>query len=205
MERLGVSPTKSALLRMREELAFAREGKELLSRKREVLVMELLRLQDDAQQARDELDEQLDSAYRAFAEATLNSGFDAMARLALAAPEWPELKIDERSVMGVVMPIVAKPELEWQVRYGLAAAPPVADRAGRLLFEAVLKLLEVVELETAVYRLAAETRKTLHRERALENFFIPQYQLTVKYIEESLEEKDRESLYQMKLLKGAGR
>jgi len=205
MERLRVSPTKSSLIRLRDELAFAREGRDLLSQKREVLVMELLRLQDDAQKARDELDELLAKAFRAFAEATVRNGFDGMGRLALASPSLPEIKIHERSVMGVVVPIVDKPRVEWQVRYGLAAAPLSVDRAGRLLFEAIAKLLEVAEIETAIYRLAAETRKTLRRERALENLFIPQYQQTVKFIQESLEEKERENFYQMKLLKGKKR
>jgi len=205
MERLPVSPTKSTLIRMREELEFAREGKELLTQKREVLVMELLRLQDDAQQAREELDRQLAEAYRAFAEATLRHGFDALGRLAAAGPKPPEVKIRERSVMGVVVPIVSGPKAEWAPRYGLGAAPLAADEAGRLVFEMVAKLLEVAELETAIYRLATETRSTLHRERALENLFIPQYRKTVKFIQESLEEKDRETLFQMKLLKGAER
>lgn len=205
MERLQVSPTKSALIRMREELAFAREGKELLTQKREVLVMELLRLQDDAQQAREELDRQLAEAYRAFGAASLQSGCDGLARLAAASPEPPQLQIRERSVMGVVVPIVSKTQVEWAPRYGLGAAPLAADHAGRLLFEVVAKLLEVAELETAIYRLASETRRTLHRERALENLFIPQYQRTVKFIQESLEEKDRETHFQMKLLKGAER
>jgi len=205
MERLPVSPTKSALIRMREELAFAREGKELLAQKREVLVMELLRLQDDAQQAREELNRQLAEAYRAFAEAALQHGCDGLARLAAASPAPPAVKIRERSVMGVVVPIVSGAAGEWAPRYGLAAGPLPADQAGRLLFAVVAKLLEVAELETAIYRLATETRKTLHRERALENLFIPQYQKTVKFIQESLEEKDRETLFQMKLLKGEGR
>ena len=77
-----------------------------------------------------------------------------------------------------------------------------ADRAGRAFHEVVDKLLEVAEIETAIYRLAMETRKTLRRERALENQFIPQYSATVKFIQENLEEREREGFYQMKLIKG---
>jgi V/A-type H+-transporting ATPase subunit D len=69
MERLRVPATKSSLLRLKEELAFAREGKSLLTQKREVLVMEMLRLQDDAQRVRNELDRLLAKAYEAFAAA----------------------------------------------------------------------------------------------------------------------------------------
>ncbi len=205
MERLRLSPTKSTLLRLRDELGFAREGKDLLTQKREVLVLELMRLQDDAIQARQELDLLLARAYHAFGRATAFDGFDGMARLALASPALPDVRVRERSVMGVVVPIISHPEVvTWERRFGLAGASPQADSAGERICALIGKLLEVTEIETAIYRLAAETRKTLRRERALENLFIPQYETTVKYIQENLEEKERESFYQLKLLKGRG-
>lgn len=205
MERLRVSPTKSALIRLRDELTFAREGKELLTQKREVLVMELLGLQDDAQQAREELDDLLARTYRAFGRAAARNGFDGLGRLAQATPAFPDVRVRQRSVMGVVIPIISRPPAPPPVRYGALGVAPAADRAAELIRKVIEKLLEVAEIETAIYRLAVETRKTLRRERALENLFIPQYQATVKYIQESLEEKERESFYQMKLLKKSAR
>jgi V/A-type H+-transporting ATPase subunit D len=202
MERLRVPATKSNLLRLKEELTFAREGKSLLTQKREVLVLEMLRLQDDAQRVRTELDGLLANAYEAFAAAAMLEGYDAMERLALAVPAEPEVKVDERSVMGVVLPIVRGQARPWQPTYGLATGSSASDRAGALFHEVGRCLCEAAEIETAIYRLAMETRKTIRRERALENLFIPQYHETVKFIQESLEEKDRESFYQLKILKG---
>ncbi len=201
MERLRVSVTKSNLIRLKEELTFAREGKALLTQKREVLVMEMMRLQDDATKARQELDELLAEAYRAFAEAAMMEGFDAMERLALAVAEIPPPTIEERSVMGVVVPIVEGKMRPWQPSYGLAQGSAASDRTIRLFMKVVERIYEVAEIETAIYRLAAETRKTLRRERALENIFIPQYDETVRFLQESLEEKERESFYQLKLIK----
>lgn len=203
MERLRVSPTKSNLIRLRDELAFAREGKELLTQKREVLVTELLRLHDDAVKAREDLDALLAAAYRVFSEAAMLDGFSALGRFSLGAPPGPEVKVQERSIMGVVVPLVErKTPREWRPATALGAGSVAADRAARLFLEVVDKLLEVAEIETAIYRLATETRKTLRRERALENQLIPQYVETVQFIQESLEERERESFYQMKLLKG---
>jgi len=205
MQRLSVSPTKSNLIRLRDELVFAREGKELLTQKREVLVAELLRLHDDAVKVREELDTLLASAYRVFSEAVMLDGFESMKRLARGAPSPPEVKVHERSIMGVIVPIVERtPRESWRPTTGLGGASVAADRAALALSEVVDKLLEVAEVETAIYRLATETRKTLRRERALENQFIPQYSATVKFIEENLEEREREGFYQMKLLKGKG-
>lgn len=201
MDRLRISPTKSNLLRLQDELGFAREGKDLLTQKREVLVMELLRLQDDAQHAREELDALLSDAYLAFGRAAAMDGRDGLARLALATQAYPDVKVRERSIMGVVLPIIGRQAVPWQARFGLAGASPLVEGVAELIRQVIEKLLEVAEIETAIYRLAAETRKTLRRERALENLFIPQYQITVKYIQDNLEEKERENFFQLKLLK----
>jgi V/A-type H+-transporting ATPase subunit D len=195
MERLAISVTKSNLIRMREELHFAREGKELLTQKREVLVMELMHLLDDSVKVREDLESLLAEAYGAFAKAVLLDGFDGIRRLVLGIAERSAPHVEERSVMGVMLPIVTGTSPGWE------PAPEAADRAGRLFSAVADKLLEAAEVETAIYRLAIETRKTLRRERALENYFIPQYQQTVHFLQESLEEKERESFYQLKLSK----
>ena len=48
MTHLNIPPTRSNLLRMKQELQFAREGYEILDRKREVLTSELIRMAHDA-------------------------------------------------------------------------------------------------------------------------------------------------------------
>ncbi len=202
MDGRQVSATKSNLIRLKEELRFAREGKDLLTQKREVLVMELLRLEDDAHQAREELNRLLVEAYGAFANAAMLEGSDALERLALGIPESPAAEIRERSLMGVIIPIVRAAPRPWHPTYGLAGGSAETDRAVRLFVEIEHKLWEVAEIETAIHRLAVETRKTLRRERALESYFIPRAQADIKYIEESLEEKERENLFFLKLIKG---
>jgi V/A-type H+-transporting ATPase subunit D len=159
-------------------------------------------LQDEAQHARDELNRMLAEIYNAFATAAMLEGFDAMRRLGLAAPDAPEVRVRERNVMGVTLPLVEGKSRSWYPGYGIAAGSSESDRAIRLLLAAEEKIFEVAEIETAIYRLAMETRKTLRRERALENLFIPQYADTVKFIEESLEERERETLFNLKLIKG---
>lgn len=201
MARMRISATKSNLLRLREELDFAREGKELLTQKREVLVMELLRLQEDARKVREELDDLLGRAYRAFISAALVSGIEDLRRTGLAVPPPPEPRIEDRSIMGVVVPIVHGRTSDRKARYGLAGPGIEIDRTVELFLDVEKKILEVAEIETSIYRIAVETRKTLRRERALENFFIPQYRDTVRFIQETLEEKERETFFQMKLLK----
>ncbi len=201
MERLAVSPTRSNLMQLRDELEFAYQGKELLSQKREVLVMELMRLREDSERVRSELDELLARAYDSFSVSAMREGFAAMERLALSVPDVPHLDFRERHVMGVVLPTVESETLQWQLSHSVMPGSSASDQTIALFIEVSRKLLAVAEIETAIYRLAMETRKTLRRERALENLFIPQFQSTIRFLEETLEEKEREELYQKKHIK----
>ena len=56
------------------------------------------------------------------------------------------------------------------------------------------------EVETALWRLLEEQRKTQKRVNALRYNVIPRYQRTIAYVEASLEEEERNNLFQLKVL-----
>jgi H(+)-transporting ATP synthase subunit D len=56
-------------------------------------------------------------------------------------------------------------------------------------------------LTAAVWRLANELRKTQRRVNALQHIFIPQYENMVAFIISSLEEREREETFRLKMLK----
>lgn len=60
---------------------------------------------------------------------------------------------------------------------------------------------ELAEVETKVYKLAMEIKKTQKRANALEKIQIPKYKALVKNIEETLEEKEREDFFRLKRVK----
>ena len=66
-----------------------------------------------------------------------------------------------------------------------------------------VKELTVVlaEVENSVYRLANTIRKTQKRANALKNISIPRFEETIKFISESLEEKEREEFSRQKVIK----
>jgi V/A-type H+-transporting ATPase subunit D len=63
-------------------------------------------------------------------------------------------------------------------------------------------IARLAESRISLVRLAKEIQKTIRRVNALEKIFIPDYRETVKYIEDSLEESDREAFFILKLVKG---
>ncbi len=72
----------------------------------------------------------------------------------------------------------------------------------RQKFSEVLVLTaKLAEVETGVYRLATEIKRTQRRVNALEYVLIPQYEEMVKFIESYLEETERDDFFRMKRLK----
>ena len=202
MARLRIPSTKSNLLRLSDELKFAKEGRELLDEKREILIMEIMGTLEDAHRKRLAMEKELVEAYKALAVAKVMIGTENIRRAALGIPSEANVSIQDRSVMGVVVPVV---QVRWQKtekpRYGFSGTTYALDNATQI-FSACLELLvELAEIETTLWRLATELKKVQRRFNALDNILIPQYDETVKYIQYTLEEKEREILFQLKRVK----
>lgn len=201
MPLLDVPPTKSSLLELKDQLAMARTGYELLEEKREVLVSELLGIIDDAEQLRREVNEKLARAFEALTEAIIELGQEQVERTALACGAGAQISVHERSIMGVIVPLMERELRELEPQYGLLGTSRRLDEALRRFYEALDIILRLAETETTAWRLAEELRKTQRRVNALENIFIPQYEETIRYIESMLAEVERETIFQMKRLK----
>ena len=202
MAKPSVSATKSNALRLKEELALAREGKELLDQKKEILINHINLLAGKADQARRELDRVLQLAYEELKLALIESGRAQVEAAGLAVEAELEVRIKERSLMGVVLPLVqiSKPKL--QPEYSFVNTTNQMDKVRETILSAVEIIEELAEVEVGIKRLIEETKRTLKRINALSYIYIPQYETTLKSIEERLEEKERDFMFQIKRLKG---
>jgi V/A-type H+-transporting ATPase subunit D len=59
----------------------------------------------------------------------------------------------------------------------------------------------LARVETAAYKLAMEIRKTQKRANALEKIHIPRLNDQIKFITETIEEKEREDFFRLKIIK----
>ncbi|MBC7236631.1 MAG: V-type ATP synthase subunit D [Chloroflexi bacterium] len=197
-----IAPTRSKLMELRARLQLAREGHDLLDKKRHVLIGQILRTIADTEQVQKEMEERFRRAYETVEEARAAMGTERVSRIALSSPRSVEMRITPHSIMGVLVPTVHYKVPERRPLYGFGDTSPILDQV-RQEWLGVLDLLgEFAEKVTTVWRLALELRKTQRRVNALENVFIPAYEAKVKYIEETLEEKEREDLFRMKRTKG---
>ena len=201
MARLQVPPTRSNLLEIRHSLRLARQGYDLLDRKRDVLILEILRMIGEAERVQVEVQERFARAYQTMEEARAVMGTERMRRIALYRTQEVDVRITPRSIMGVVVPSVTYRVPETKLLYGFGDTSVMLDQTQQDWAAALVLMGELAEKVTTVWRLALELRSTQRRVNALENIFIPSYEETLRYIEEAMEEKDREELFRMKRAK----
>ena len=201
MPTINVAPTRMNLIRIKNELRFAREGYEILDRKREVLTTELVRVAHEADVIQKEVWKLLETAYGALEQARLTMGSDHVEWAALAASKTVDVHLKLRGIMGVAIPVIeARGDLP-KMLYSLSGTNASLDEASAAFREVVVKVPQLSMLVTAVWRLAGELRKTQRRVNALQHIFIPTYEETVAFIVSSLEEREREETFRLKWLK----
>ena len=196
---LGVTPTKGSLMAIQKSLSLSTLGFELLDRKRNILIREMMLLIDKVKSLRGEISSTYREAYEALQEANVTLGM--VQETAMAVPVDDGVTITYRSVMGVEIPNVRLAESEIRMCYGLDRTNSRLDYAYVCFQKAKRVTALLAEVENSVYRLANAIRKTQRRANALENIVIPRYEETAKFITDALEEKDREEFSRLKVIK----
>jgi V/A-type H+-transporting ATPase subunit D len=201
MARLNIAPTKSNLLSLRRQLIFAEEGYDLLEQKRQILILELMSRLARAQDLERGMDESTQQALAALREATLDTGSVNLERAALAARADYELTLAGQHLMGMRIPKITLKLSSRGVHFGVGGTSASTDLAALRFGELLPRLAELAELQNAMMRLARELRKTQRRCNALSKVFIPVYRQTIVYLAGTLEERERESLTILKLIR----
>lgn len=200
---MAIPPTYSALLKLKEELSIVVEGYRLLDEKREVLIMELMHNVQGYKDMEEGVTEKLIEAYRILEDAFVSMGKGRLKRFSKRSEE-PSIDIRMRSIMGISVPELLVDVPEEGLKVSLESTDDNFDQAF-LRFKEVVKLIaQWAAREVLLWRLGQEINKTQKRVNALKNIFIPHYKREIKYIEETLEEEEREEFFRRKRLKRGG-
>ena len=92
-------PTKGNLMSSKKSLALAKTGYELLDKKRNILVREMMTLIDKASEIQSKIDVTYSRAYLALQRANITMGY--IDEIAKSVPEDDSLQLSYRRVMGV--------------------------------------------------------------------------------------------------------
>jgi V/A-type H+-transporting ATPase subunit D len=175
-------------------------GYELLDRKRNILIREMMLLLDHSKQLRSQIEDTYKNAYAALQRANLTLG--AVGDISRAVPLDDGVKrIRFRSVMGVDLPIAEYEEPPREPSYGFHRSNSLLDHAYQCFCDVKKMTVLLAEIENSAFRLAHAIIKTQRRANALKNVSIPRLEGVVKHITEVLEEKEREEFSRLKVIK----
>ena len=197
---LKVRPTKSTLLLLRRQETALQHGHDLLERKRELLTRLVHQRLHNYRELRRTVNESLQGAYHWLSIAHMRLGTTQLHQAVLGLKPSLAVYILPRSSIGVEYPTVKVESAPLQP-VGLMWTDASFDEARIRMTNIAMVLAQLGEAETALWRLLTEQRKTQKRVNALKYNVIPRYRATISYIESALSEEERNTLFQLKVMR----
>ncbi|MDD2715303.1 MAG: V-type ATP synthase subunit D [Candidatus Wallbacteria bacterium] len=201
MSKLPVTPTKGNLIKLKIEYRFVQQGHKLLDEKKRVLIAEIMKIVEAAQKKREELNRTLPEIFRFYYKAQIFNGERALCSANVARHKQYQLTVLEKSFIGVIFPTINFSTSNLSTAHSLIGNSSHLDLFLIEMQKFMKLLFELIEVETRLWRLGFELKKVMKRVNALEYIILPQYEETLKFIEEVLEEIDREDFFMRKVLK----
>ena len=194
-------PTKGNLIMAKNSLALSRQGFELMDKKRNILIREMMELIDQAKDIQTQIDETFSAAYAALQKANLEIGIVFVQQIARTVPVEESIRIKTRSVMGTEIPLVEYDKKKNVPTYAYYSTRASLDEA-KAAFDKVKELsIRLSMVENTAIRLANNIKKTQKRANALKNITIPKFEALTRDITNALEEKEREEFTRLKVIK----
>ena len=198
-------PTRKNLLRVKGRIKLSERGHDTLEKKRDGLIMEFMGILENAKGVREELSQAYTEAQRTMNVARAMEGDIAVRGAAEALKEHPEIDVESKKIMGVVVPQIKSNKVRKTIDqrgYGLLGTTARIDESAnsyeRLLDSASL----AAEVETGMRKLLTEIEITKRRVNALEFKVLPELYQVRKFIGQKLEEQEREEIFRLKKIKG---
>ena len=198
----NVSPTRINLIRTKKTLSLAESGRDVLERKRDILLRELRDSIYEAEKAREELLGALAKAYQSLKEANMAKGSETVVNVALGSSYEANFLVDFKSIMGVSVPNVEfQSETDAKPDYGFANTSAELDKAFKQFYGVLGSIADLAKAEGTTFQIANDVGRTQRRVNALNYVLIPMYRNITKKIALVLEEKDREEFVRTKRIK----
>lgn len=194
-------PTKGNLILAKNSLKLAKQGYELMDKKRNILIRELMNLIDKAKNIQSEIDSSFTAAYIALQKANIEMGIRNVSALSNTVPEEQSIRIKQRSIMGTEIPLVEYDDTPKKPTYAFFETKISLDEATRQFNRVKYLTIQLSMIENSAYRLASSIKKSQKRANALKNITIPFYTNLTVTIQYALEEKEREEFTRLKVIK----
>ena len=201
---LDIKPTRSELIKLKARIKQTKNGYKLLKMKRDGLFHEFRTLLSEMIKAKRDLTDAYRLAKTRIDLANAIEGGLAVRAAAIANSAHPEVEVERRNIMGVVVPSVTGSNLKstfTERGIGFIGSSPYIDEASDSFSELIEKIVKASEMEATRKRLLAEIEATKRRVTALEFKVIPELEEAKVFIQLRLEEMEREETFRLKRFK----
>tara|TARA_B100000925_G_scaffold237582_1_gene186381 strand:- start:184 stop:801 length:618 start_codon:yes stop_codon:yes gene_type:complete len=201
---LDITPTRSELINLKRRIKQTKNGYKLLKMKRDGLFHEFRTLLSDMIKAKRELTESYVLAKSRIDLANSIEGGLKVRSAAIANSACPEVEVERRNIMGVVVPSVSGTNLKQtfgERSIGFTGSSPYIDEAADSFGNLIERMVKAAEMEATLKRLLAEIEATKRRVNALEFKVIPELEEARVFIQLRLEEMEREETFRLKRFK----
>ena len=199
-----VNPTRMELLKKRAQIRLAEQGRDLLREKMDALIREFFKIMDTVSDSREKLEIVADAAQRSLIVALAVDDSVALKSASFATRKAFTLDIRGKNVMGVPVPVIEKKRLGRSIferGYSIIGVSGRIDEVAEKYETELDLVVELAETETSLKRLGGELQMTRRRVNALEQVLIPDLKRQEKYIETTIDEREREDLFRLKKVK----
>ena len=201
---LDIKPTRSELIKLKARIKQTKNGYKLLKMKRDGLFHEFRTLLSEMIEAKRDLTAAYRLAKTRIDLANAIEGGLAVRAAAIANSAHPEVEVERRNIMGVVVPSVTGTNLKSTFAergIGFIGSSPYIDEASDSFSELIEKIVKASEMEATLKRLLAEIEATKRRVNALEFKVIPELEEAKVFIQLRLVEMERDETFRLKRFK----
>ena len=199
-----VNPTRMELIKKNAQIKLAEQGRDLLREKMDALIQEFFHIMESVSKSREELEIVASAAQRSLLTALAVDDSVTLKSASFATRKGLFIDIKGENIMGVPVPVLEKKRVSKSVLergYSIISTSGRIDEAAEK-FEMELDLIiGLAETETSLKRLGGEIQMTRRRVNALEQVLIPDLKKQAKYIENTIDEREREDLFRLKKVK----
>jgi V/A-type H+-transporting ATPase subunit D len=192
-----IQPTSAGLQLVKKKIRIAEKGHKLLKLKRDVLVLELIKITKKAYLLKREVEEGYMHARDTMAIAHMMEGTIGLTIVALSVEETPEVQTGTRNVMGMQLPVFTAKGVKKELAtrgYGLIGTSSVIDEAAEAYENLTDLAVRHAEQVAAIQKLTNEIIRLKRRVNALEYRVIPDLYGTRDEIALRKDELEREGL-----------
>ncbi|PVU78260.1 V-type ATP synthase subunit D [Sulfolobus islandicus] len=197
-----VLPTKINLIQFRRQLRLITVIKRLLENKREVLLLYLRTYASEYEKIYNEVNEEMKKVYESYLQAVASEGISNIEEIALSQKPSLEVSSSIKVIFGVKVPTIKLDKSTIPPKpFSDVETSPYLSESYEEMTEAFNKIIELVELESTIRSLVSELRKTQRLINSIDNYILPFYRGSIKFIKQILEDRQREEFSRLKIIR----